>query len=130
LKSLCLVTWHENGLVGPGTPDLSFVFRANHETGWLELKAERYTGESVKFHIRPAQIDWIRAHRDYVPVFILCQWGEDYYLFNGHRIEELNNKLTRADIDRMATSHSEADGLRKMLIEELQKATDRFRNVE
>lgn len=117
-------------MVNPGVPDISFVFPGNFETGWLELKAERYSGESVKFGIRAEQITWIRSHREYVPVLILCQWGEDYYLFPGSCIEQLNTRLTRSQIDQMATSHSNADGLRYMLIDELKEATDRFRNVE
>jgi hypothetical protein len=130
MKGLWLLTWHEDGLVNPGVPDVSFVFRGNFETGWLELKAERYSGETVKFEIRADQISWIRNHRNYIPIRILAQWGEDYYLFDASCVEALNNRLTRAEIDRMAASHSKADGLRKMLTKELQKATDRFRNVE
>lgn len=125
------LTWHEDGQVNPGVPDVSFVFRGNCETGWLELKAERYTGaEWVRFGIRADQITWIRTHRDYVPVFVLCQWGDFYYLFDGKHVEKLNTKLTRAELEEMMMDSGSRDGLRAMLIEHLQQATDRFRNVE
>jgi len=77
---------HEDGRVGPGVPDVSFVMARrldgyNHQTGWLELKSvPEWTG--VIPHLTGEQMDWMRfQHNAGIPVFLLVEvrntktWG-------------------------------------------------------
>lgn len=133
LNGLCYFTWIENGKVGPGTPDLTFVFPGNYETGWLELKAEFRTGanqNSVKFEVRADQHAWIDKYSNFVPVLLLCQWGELYYLIEGKDHKHLHHRLSPSELLNISRVTCPKEWLRNTLVIHLQEVTDRFRNVE
>lgn len=133
LNGVCHTTWIENGKVGPGTPDLMFVFPGNYETGWMELKAEFKSGDnakSVKFEVRAEQHTWIEKFGNHVPVMLLCQWGEIYYLIEGKYHKHLHHRLSPTDLVDISMAAGAGNWLRHMLVDNLQEVTDRFRNVE
>lgn len=131
------LTWHEDGRVNPGVPDISYVMSAgNYETGWLELKAPTVTRaksgseSTTRIGIRADQRQWILMHHHKVPVHILAQIGEYYLLFEGKWVNELMVPLTWAELRLMTVFVCEQRDLREKLAEALIEATDRFRYVE
>lgn len=134
MNGVWIPTWHEAASGATfGIPDISFIFKGNYETGWLELKAEFRTGDnkdSVKFKIRPDQHTWIEKHHEYVPVLLLCQWGPVYYLIEGKNHKHLNRRLSPTELIDISMAAGAGGWLRNMLTQNLQEVTDRFRNVE
>lgn len=79
LRTAMAVNWcaqrHEDGRMGPGVPDVSFVLLPvnHHETGWIELKqTDQKRKDRPIRHFTKAQEQWLlEQHRLGVPVFLL-----------------------------------------------------------
>lgn len=77
------LTWHEDGRVNPGVPDLSFVMKNGpFETGWIELKAVFNTTPPFTWKLEQSQYQWMKQHEGRIPILILVAAGERCWLFN------------------------------------------------
>jgi hypothetical protein len=131
------LTWHEDGRVNPGVPDISYVMsNGNYETGWLELKVPTFrpmklgSEAAIKIGIRADQRQWILTHHHKVPVHILIQIGETYVLLEGRHVDNLMGYLTWKDLGEASVFSCTKKDLRDKLTKALTEATDRFRDVE
>jgi hypothetical protein len=97
------LTWHEDGSIGPGVPDCSFVMLGGKcETGWLELKATFLDSGPYKFKLEPSQHVWITAHLDLIPVYLLLASPKHVWLLNS----EYHNMIDgRALLSRHLDEH-------------------------
>jgi hypothetical protein len=128
MNGLWLMTWHEDGLVNPGVPDVSYVMNGNCETGWLELKAIEGADKNgnYKFTLEPSQHRWIDAHHDRVPVHILCATDAVCWLVPG----DLHRELFKAQSHKQLSEFSvgfQREQLRYILYDQLTLSTDRRR---
>jgi hypothetical protein len=115
-KKLWISTWHEDGDVNPGVPDISYVpVEGNCETGWLELKAEPFpvdpnTSDAnpdhvVRFKFQPAQHIWIDLHLRRVPIHILAAIGCRLYIFHGDAHRTLAKGMTLRSINSLSITN-------------------------
>ena len=132
MSGLWTLTWHENGLVGPGTPDGSYVMNGGfYETGWLELKAIRpptSPNAGLKFTLEPSQHRWIRDHHERVPVHLLLAAGEDVWLVPGHRHHFFLQARSRIEMMENGIHCLRSSTMRPTLNAYLKVATARGRN--
>jgi len=91
------LTWHEDGSIGPGVPDASFVMLGpqKHQTGWLELKAIRTPKQATfRFKIEPSQHQWFADHVGLIPVYFLVAVGDFIFLVDGKHHAVLDEPTT------------------------------------
>jgi hypothetical protein len=129
MNGLWLMTWHEDGLVNPGVPDVSYVMNPGmSETGWLELKAIEGADKNgnYKFTLEPSQHRWINDHFSRVPVHILCATDTVCWLVPGLAHRLLINPLNHQQLGQIGIG-MQREQLRHILHSELTAATDRRR---
>ena len=124
------MTWHEDGLVNPGVPDVSYVMNADKsETGWLELKAIEGADKNgnYKFTLEPSQHRWIKDHYPRVPVHILCATDNVCWLVPGehHGILLQSRSLDQLNLFGVGFQR---EALRRVLHYQLTLATGRRRD--
>lgn len=79
-----MMSWHENGGISPGTPDLHYVMGTGHQVGWLELKSkDREITKSNRIQIEPSQHQYIRKWLPYMPIHFLIRANKVVYLVEG-----------------------------------------------
>lgn len=129
-----LLTWHEDGAIGPGVPDASYVMnkimtdpQANYETGWLELKARFWPGKSFTIKVEQSQHQWIREHHERIPVHFLIQVVDTCYLVPGHFHQLFTESITLAGLEDMALVVGLAETMTKWLPIQLRALTNRRR---
>lgn len=95
------LTWHEDRLVSPGTPDISYVMMApDCETGWLELKAiAGLTSSPWRFKLEPSQPEWMNRHAHRIPVHFLVAVSETCWLIDGKEWRMLQSQVGEIDLD-------------------------------
>jgi len=126
-----LLTWHENGGIQPGVPDLSYVLLSpGHETGWLELKAtDDILGNKPKklFKLESHQHQWIDAHWYLIPVHILCAVEDIWYLIPGVHHESIDEPLTAESLRSLSVIGFHYADCSQILTIALKSATRRDR---
>ena len=111
MRGRWLLTWHEDGRVNPGVPDVSYVitdkvYNIRHETGWLELKVAK----EGTVQVEPAQHQWMRLHAGLVPAHFLIEHNDRWFLVDGvmsahldHIIAGVQSKsMVAGDFDTLA----------------------------
>lgn len=123
------MTWHENHVVAPGVPDLSYVMvGSGYETGWLELKAVRAIGHTeVQFKVEPSQHGWIEDFCHRVPVHFLLAVNTSWFLFGGDRHHQLADPIEIGDLARFSCARGEFTDMRQKLSASLRELTYRQR---
>jgi hypothetical protein len=92
------LTWHEDGRVNPGVPDLSFVMNdGNYETGWLELKVAKLRNSKWEVKIEPGQHQWMELHAGLVPAYFLVEAYENWVLVDGRYHNMLGGEVYHID---------------------------------
>jgi len=125
------LTLHENKLVNPGVPDLSFVmFGGECETGWLELKAIKAESHMLKFKVESSQHSWMRLNAGMVPAYFLLSVNSEVFMVPGTLHTMLANPVDRQDLIDVSTAHMHRDRIREFLPSVLSIATTRARNVK
>jgi hypothetical protein len=105
------MTWHENGGISPGVPDLSFVMLGggHYETGWMELKAERlkspplaHPQQTFTLTIEPSQITWFESHEGLVPAIFLIALNDVWFVVTGRHVQTLAQKMNVTQLCQIA----------------------------
>lgn len=79
-----MMSWHEDGGISPGTPDLHYVVDTDCRVGWLELKSkDREIGKSNRIQVEPSQHQYIRKWLPYMPIHFLIRANNIVYLVEG-----------------------------------------------
>lgn len=126
------LTWHEDGRVNPGVPDLSFVMKGDgYETGWIELKAVFDTEPPFAWALEQSQHSWIMKHLGRIPIFILVASGDRCWLFDHrlhHEFRKPNGDVAWLDENCLATVDlAEPSKIRSTLAPRLRELTHRNR---
>ena len=130
MHGLWTMTWHEDGLVNPGVPDVSYVMNTpGCETGWLELKAIEGADKhgNYKFTLEPSQHRWIDAHHHRVPVHILCATSSLCWLVPGEHHRELLKTFPPQQLGQFSVEF-QRDDLKWVLSSALSAASSRRRD--
>ncbi len=122
------MTWHEDRLVSPGTPDISFVMLADDcETGWLELKAIAATDKKWQFKLEPSQPTWIDRHFERIPVYLLVAVGRYCWLLEARKYRLLQRHVTEDILTKACLAHFDFSDMRRVLSYNLVEQTIRTR---
>lgn len=132
-QGIGICTLHEDGLVNPGVPDVSYVMNPKngitYETGWLELKAIEGADKNgnYKFTLEPSQHRWITDHYWRVPVHLLLATDTVCWLVPGENHREFIKAQSHQQMDQLGIGF-DRKLLRHILYAELAVATDRRRD--
>lgn len=122
------VTWHEDGGISPGVPDLHYVMlplpgQKSHHVGWLELKAMSPTSGGLGFHVEPSQHVYIQKWCIYMPIHFCIYGGGTVYLVLGECHSYLSACKTIDDIRKISIAIFDKSDIGKVLPYHLRKAT-------
>lgn len=127
-----VMTWHENKLVNPGVPDLSFVMKGGgYETGWLELKSETHDGICfpLEYTVEASQHNWIRRHCTLAPVYFLLGSPHHFWVLDGQYHHLLAAPIPRDQLELYAEAQGHILELQPTLAVILRKLTDRVKRI-
>lgn len=125
MKSYWRMSWHEDGDVSPGIPDLHYVMRGvPHRVGWLELKAVDGTySPSNCFDIKATQHQYIRKWNEVMPIHFLVRVEDTIYLIHSEYHHQLAFAKNEHDIRVISMLACHADDLESALPQILSEIT-------
>lgn len=86
------MTWHEDGGISPGVPDLHYVMKSKDNSfniGWLELKACSAFDSNLNFKVEPSQHAYFEKWARLMPIHFCIRIGDRIVILDAKHHREL-----------------------------------------